>query len=196
MMTLQVLQEGLSLQVTDIVSAQDDWTSDDRQNIQRQYMEIHSELWGEVVSIAAQEDHQCSEDTQEDPDVLEDVEIRHEGTLIAVTKKRKEYPALLTGLLGKKTRLQNNTVEKLKVDLPPRAPLEVNEGMSHLDGSLDPLFKSILVILSENMHNIQLQTNRLTHVADAAEIIINNQHHPIETLVSNIERYIKDSNIK
>nr|XP_053634961.1 uncharacterized protein LOC128690317 isoform X2 [Cherax quadricarinatus] len=195
MMTLQVLQEGLSLQVTDIVSAQDDWTSDDRQNIQRQYMEIHSELWGEVVSIAAQEDHQCSEDTQ-DPDVLEDVEIRHEGTLIAVTKKRKEYPALLTGLLGKKTRLQNNTVEKLKVDLPPRAPLEVNEGMSHLDGSLDPLFKSILVILSENMHNIQLQTNRLTHVADAAEIIINNQHHPIETLVSNIERYIKDSNIK
>ncbi|KAK8740710.1 hypothetical protein OTU49_002666 [Cherax quadricarinatus] len=196
MMTLQVLQEGLSLQVTDIVSAQDDWTSDDRQNIQRQYMEIHSELWGEVVSIAAQEDHQCSEDTQEDPDVLEDVEIRHEGTLIAVTKKRKEYPALLTGLLGKKTRLQNNTVEKLKVDLPPRAPLEVNEGMSHLDGSLDPLFKSILVLLSENMHNIQLQTNRLTHVADAAEIIINNQHHPIETLVSNIERYIKDSNIK
>ncbi|KAK8740711.1 hypothetical protein OTU49_002666 [Cherax quadricarinatus] len=195
MMTLQVLQEGLSLQVTDIVSAQDDWTSDDRQNIQRQYMEIHSELWGEVVSIAAQEDHQCSEDTQ-DPDVLEDVEIRHEGTLIAVTKKRKEYPALLTGLLGKKTRLQNNTVEKLKVDLPPRAPLEVNEGMSHLDGSLDPLFKSILVLLSENMHNIQLQTNRLTHVADAAEIIINNQHHPIETLVSNIERYIKDSNIK
>lgn len=41
---------------------------------------------------------------------LEEAEIRHEGTLIAVTKKRKEYPAKIAALLGKTTRLQKNTV--------------------------------------------------------------------------------------
>lgn len=41
---------------------------------------------------------------------LEETEIRHEGTLIAVTKKRKEYPAKIAALLGKTTRLQKNTV--------------------------------------------------------------------------------------
>lgn len=41
---------------------------------------------------------------------LEEAEIRHEGTLIAVTKKRKEYTAKIAALLGKTTRLQKNTV--------------------------------------------------------------------------------------
>lgn len=72
------------------------------------------------------------------------------------------------------------------MDLPLKAPLEV-DGVSHFDENLSASAKDTLDTLSKSSHNIQMHTHRLTHIADAVEIIINNQHHPTEALLTSTE---------
>ncbi|KAG7178009.1 uncharacterized protein LOC121857862 [Homarus americanus] len=177
----------LSSKIAGIINSHDDWTEEDNQRIQSEYMKILGGVWNEVVNTAAQESQQHP---KEDAETMEDVEIRHEGTLIAVTKKRKEYPAYIAALLGKKTRLKKNTAEVLKVSLPPRALIEVDGGVTQLDEKFNSLVKDTMDTLSENTKSIQQHTHHLMQVADAAEVIVNNQYHPTEALITSQENCI------
>lgn len=68
----------------------------------------------------------------------------------------------------------------MKVDLPPRIPLEMEKEVNNQDDNLTGLFNDVLRELPQCMYNIQPLTHRLTQTADAAEIIVNNQRHPSE----------------
>ncbi|XP_071518930.1 uncharacterized protein [Panulirus ornatus] len=199
-MALARLTDELSEKLSDIIKSQEDWTGDDGKRIHREYMKIFGEVWSEVVTkfnnpngssfsqfteMSSKEGQHAS--TGETEETVEETEIRHEGTLIAVTKKRMEYPARLAALLGKTRRLQKNTAEALKVDLPLRAPLEVDDGVSHLDENLVVTAKETLDALSKSSHIIQMHTHRVTHIADAVEIILNNKHHPTEAFLTSTE---------
>lgn len=68
----------------------------------------------------------------------------------------------------------------MKVSLPPRVPLEMDNRRNNLDDTcnVNEMFSGIFDELSQNTYNIQPLSHRLTHTADAAEIVVNNQHHP------------------
>lgn len=73
------------------------------------------------------------------------------------------------------------------MDLPPRVPLETDTGSHDLDENLSALFSDSYDELSNSTCTIQPLTDLLARTADAAEIILNNQCHPSETLIRSTE---------
>ncbi|XP_037778694.1 uncharacterized protein LOC119575256 [Penaeus monodon] len=195
-MTSSIISDELSRKIAEMISKHDDWSQEDKTRILSEYMKIFGEVWKEAVTVfnngngpgqsqpADEKEEARPEETAED---LEEAEIRHEGTLIAVTKKRKEYTAKIAALLGKTTRLQKNTVEVLKVDLPPRPPLEVDNNSSHLNANLASMLEASSCVLSENMNDLQPHNHRLTHLAEAMDVLTSNRNNPMEVLLSSCE---------
>ncbi|XP_042868111.1 uncharacterized protein LOC122250652 [Penaeus japonicus] len=195
-MTSSIISDELSRKIADMISKQNDWTEEDKTRILSEYMKTFGEVWKEAVNIFNNGNMTSQSESADDKDKeeakivetaedLEETEIRHEGTLIAVTKKRKEYPAKIAALLGKTTRLQKNTVEVLKVDLPPRPPLELDNNTSHLNTNLSSMLEASSCALSENMKNLQPHNHRLTHLAEAMDILTSNRNNPMEVLLTN-----------
>ncbi|XP_076048153.1 uncharacterized protein LOC143029299 [Oratosquilla oratoria] len=166
-----------------IIDSFDDWVDDDRSVVLNEYMGIFDQVWARTVELSEKphpesqliEDDEKDDDDGAEKENLEDVEILHEATLIAVTKKRKSYPHTLAGLTGKTTRLCSKSIETQKVDLPPHVPLEVCTGVDNLEKNCSQLTEDNLASLTSSMLTLQPRTTKLQHLEEAIQIIVNNR---------------------
>ncbi|XP_068202465.1 uncharacterized protein [Palaemon carinicauda] len=160
-----------------------------KRKIHEQYMKIFAEVWKESIplfdNVETGQNFKETPDQQEMRDEkeenIEELEIRHEATLIIVTKKRKEYPSRIASYLGKKRRIQKNTIQAMKVDLPLRTPLEVDEPNFT---TADLSFKSSPTALSESLQHLQPCIQRLSNLADAVSTLQMIHDDPAEMICS------------
>ncbi|XP_045616098.2 uncharacterized protein [Procambarus clarkii] len=197
-MSSEAVKRMLSAILIDVAKERDEWTEENRRAILQEYMQIFDEVWSEAMDIFQDPDEiRIRESVRravrdgrpsrgETRETIEDVEIRHEGTLIAVTKKRKKVPSRFSALLGKAVRLQSNAAEKLNVDLPPTALLETTDSTQMEE--FDEIFKNAYRIVYETTRVMRPHIQCLTNIVNATETVINNDNHPVETLITNIDK--------
>ncbi|MPC43011.1 hypothetical protein E2C01_036646 [Portunus trituberculatus] len=102
-------------------------------------------------------------------EALEEAKVRHEATIIAITKKRKEYPHYLSKLLGKTTRLKKETAAVMKVDMQLPEPMEGVGTAVDLDNTYwDVLKEEVNDNLIESTNNILMDVERLSGLVDFA----------------------------
>ncbi|KAK3857865.1 hypothetical protein Pcinc_035912 [Petrolisthes cinctipes] len=203
------IEEEVMFIIKNLINEKEDWSDEDKLRVQSQYMKEYSDVLREMVPLitrlrdnrpsqtphphqgqqeveGSRENEEVQEGEKEDTscESLEDIEIRHEGTLIAVTQKRMKFPAIASALRGKTARLQKNTVEAMEVELPPRVPFVMGEGTERLDEHITCLVDETLTPLSQSSRSIQQHTLRLSNLAQATEMVINNHNHPTEAIIS------------
>ncbi|XP_064109305.1 uncharacterized protein LOC135217393 [Macrobrachium nipponense] len=188
-MTTSFVLNDVSQQLRQIWNCEDD---SERHKIHEQYMKVFSDVWKESVLLfdkvenglntkETQQENETQEVKNETEESIEDLEIRHEATLIVVTKKRKEYPSRIANYLGKKRRLQKNAVQIMKVELPLRTPLEVEEPNYTV---ADLSFKNSQSVLSESLQHLQPCIQRLNNLADAVSTLQMIHDDPAEKICS------------
>ncbi|XP_063882325.1 uncharacterized protein LOC135112169 isoform X1 [Scylla paramamosain] len=112
-----------------------------------------------------------SVDDDDNREALEEAKVRHEATVIAITKKRKEYPQYLSKLLGKTTRLKKEAVAVMKVDMQLPEPMEEVGTATDLDNTYwDALKEEVNDNLIESTHNILMDVERLSGLVDFARV--------------------------
>ncbi|KAK4297350.1 hypothetical protein Pmani_030230 [Petrolisthes manimaculis] len=203
------IEEEVQSIIKNLINEKEDWSGEDKSRVQSQYMKEYSDVLREMVPFikrlqdnrtsqtphphqeqqeveGSKEDAEVQEEEKEDTscESLEDIEIRYEATLIAVTQKRMKYPPIASALRGKTARLQKNTVEAMKVELPPRVPLVMGEGKERLDEHITCLADETLTSISQSSRSIQQHTLRHSNLAEATDVLINNRNHPTEAIMS------------
>lgn len=155
-------------------------------------MKVFADVWRESILLfdkvetgqnakEAEQGNKTEEVKNETEESIEDLEIRHEATLIVVTKKRKEYPSRIANYLGKKRRLQKNAIQIMKVERPLRTPLEVEEPNYAV---ADVSFKNSRSVLSESLQHLQPCIQRLNNLADAVSTLQMIHDDPAEKICS------------
>ncbi|KAG0714628.1 hypothetical protein GWK47_013754 [Chionoecetes opilio] len=149
-----------------------DWEEEDKERLHREYMTefgvVLREMMPQMIELFHDRKPTVAESTNDDGEALEKAKVRHEATLIAVTKRRKEYPHYLSKLLGKTLRLKKNTAAAMKVDTPPAEPMEAAATGDLDDSYLDVLKEQVNGNLLESTHNILSDMDRLSGLMDFA----------------------------
>lgn len=72
----------------------------------------------------------------------------------------------------------------MAVELPPRIQHVMSGEADQLDKQISCLVDETLAPLSQSSRSIQQHALRLSNLAQAAEVVMNNHNHPIEAIMS------------
>ncbi|XP_063882326.1 uncharacterized protein LOC135112169 isoform X2 [Scylla paramamosain] len=154
-----------------------DWEEEEKEKIHKEYIAEFGAVLQEMLPMVTslylgrKPTVTRSVDDDDNREALEEAKVRHEATVIAITKKRKEYPQYLSKLLGKTTRLKKEAVAVMKVDMQLPEPMEEVGTATDLDNTYwDALKEEVNDNLIESTHNILMDVERLSGLVDFARV--------------------------
>ncbi|KAK8380532.1 hypothetical protein O3P69_016845 [Scylla paramamosain] len=154
-----------------------DWEEEEKEKIHKEYIAEFGAVLQEMLPMVTslylgrKPTVTRSVDDDDNGEALEEAKVRHEATVIAITKKRKEYPQYLSKLLGKTTRLKKEAVAVMKVDMQLPEPMEEVGTATDLDNTYwDALKEEVNDNLIESTHNILMDVERLSGLVDFARV--------------------------